>query len=307
MCPLCGNDAAKKFLRAPDRFHGRKEAYQLLRCGDCCYVWQVEPPAPEQMGVHYSGDYHRTIAKAGETAAHIRWRRHRELIKRYKSGGAILDIGCSSGAFLGTMKGSAWSLYGIEMEASTAEKARANTGAEVFVGDVMDAPFALGTFDAITSFDVLEHVYDPRAFLSRVFEWLRPGGMYFVFVPNIDSWEAQIFGSYWYGLELPRHISHFSLHSLRQLTSSLSFEEVHLRTPAITYLEPSIGYLFSAGLGRLGIKAIPLSQQKPAGVPRRLVRKALRVTLAEPLAAAASLLGAAGSIEGVFRKPRTGN
>jgi 2-polyprenyl-3-methyl-5-hydroxy-6-metoxy-1,4-benzoquinol methylase len=265
-------------------------------------VWLSDPPAPEEMGLHYSEEYHRAIAKAGETGAQDRWRRHRDLISRYKQGGAILDIGCSSGAFLGTMKGDGWKLYGIEREQTTAEKAQLATGAEVFAGDAMDAPFAGDGFDAVTCFDLLEHVYDPRAFLSRVLEWLKPGGMFFMMLPNIGSWEARAFGSYWYGLELPRHLSHFSPRSLRKLMTSLGFREVHLGTPRTSYVERSVAYLWSAGLEMLGREARPQSRPKRAGIPKRAVRKVLRVTLLEPFAAAASLAGAGGSIEGVFGK-----
>lgn len=304
-CPFCGSGATNKFLRGPDRFHLRQEIYQLMRCSDCGGVWLAEPPSPEQMGIHYSEDYHRAIAIAGEYPK--RWQKHRELIQRYKRGGAILDIGCSSGGFLTAIKSDAWKLYGIEMEQSTAEKARAATGAEVFVGDAMDAPFAPNSFDAITTFDVLEHVYRPRAFLAKVLEWLKPGGMYFVLVPNIGSWEAKAFGSYWYGLELPRHISHFSPSSLRFVARSVGFEAVELRTPPITYLERSAGYLWAAGMETLGMKATPQSQPRRVGVPERAVRKAIWMGLVSPYAALASKAGAAGSIEGVFAKPATSN
>ena len=136
------------------------------------------------MGIHYSEDYHRAIMAGGEKSAPSRWQRQRDVIARHKKGGAILDIGCSSGAFLGTMKGGSWKLYGIDMEASTAEKARAATGAEVFVGDVLDAPFPAESFDVITGFDLLEHVYHPRQFLAKVLEWLKPGGIFYAGRPQ---------------------------------------------------------------------------------------------------------------------------
>jgi SAM-dependent methyltransferase len=302
VCPLCGSRTTREFLRAPDRFHLRREIYQLMLCADCMYVWLASPPAPEEMGLHYGEDYHCAIAAAGETGVQGRWQRHGDLISRHTQGGAILDIGCSSGAFLGTMKRDCWKLYGIEMEQETAEKARSATGAQIFVGDAMDAPFASESFDAITCFDVLEHVYNPRAFLSQVREWLKPGGKFFVMLPNIESWEARAFGSYWYGLELPRHLSHFSPRSLRYLMGSLGFREVHLKTPRISYVERSVGYLCSAGLGRLGVETPPQSRPRRAGIPKRAVRKALRVALIEPFAAAASVAGAGGSIEAVFGK-----
>jgi len=302
VCPLCGSKTTREFLRAPDRFHLRREIYKLMRCEDCTGVWLADPPAPGEMGLHYSEDYHRAITKSGETVAQYRWQRHRDLISRYKQSGAILDIGCSSGAFLGTMK-HGWKLHGIEMERATAEKARLATGAEIFVGNAMDAPFAPESFDAITCFDVLEHVYNPREFLSQVMQWLKPGGMFFAMLPNIDAWEAKIFGSYWYGLELPRHTFHFSPKSLRRVMSSLGFCEVLMNTPAASHWDASMSYLYSAGLEKLGLEATPLSRPKRAGIPERLVRKALRMTLVKAFSTTASLAGAGGGIEAVFAKP----
>lgn len=303
LCLLCGSDQVTELLEAPDRFHLRKEEYRLLRCLSCTGVWVADPPPPVEMGIHYTRDYHKAIMASGEGSIASRWRFARTRIARYKQGGAVLDIGCSSGAFLCTMKGPSWELYGIEMEESTAEKARATTGARIFAGDAIAAPFLPASFDVITSFDVLEHVYSPRQFLAKVFEWLKPGGIYYATMPNIDSWEARMFGSYWYGLELPRHLSHFSPHSLRHLMNTLGFEEVVVATPPTSYLERSLGYVSSTILESLGFSATPQSNPKPRSLPWRALRKLFRMGLVTPLAQVASLACIGPSMEVVFRKP----
>jgi len=119
-CPLCSGGPVRDFLVAPDRFHLRKQMYRLLRCQSCSGVWLASPPRPMEMWQHYTEDYHKAIMTAGEGAAEARWKPQVKLIAQHKSGGAILDIGCSSGGFLSTMKNPAWKLYGIEMEESTA-------------------------------------------------------------------------------------------------------------------------------------------------------------------------------------------
>jgi len=255
------------------------------------------------MSVHYDKEYHQAITMAGEGSAFDRWRRQREHILRQKQSGAVLDLGCSSGGFLGTMKGKSWKLFGIEMEASTAEKARQATGAEVFVGDVIDAPFRAGSFDVITCFDVLEHVYDPREFLGKVRQWLKPGGIFYVMLPNIESWEMRMLRTYWYGLELPRHLFHFSPRSLRYIMNALSFREVELATPPTSYLERSAGYVVSAALESVGFSPAPQSQQRRFSFPERALRKALRLTLVACFAQLAAVAGSGPSIEAIFRKP----
>jgi SAM-dependent methyltransferase len=199
------------------------------------------------------------------------------------------------------MKGGAWRLYGIEMEASTAARARATTGAEVFVGDAVDSPFPANGFDVITCFDVLEHVYEPRQVLMKVLEWLKPGGIFYIVVPNIDSWESRIFGSYWYGLELPRHLSHFSPRSLRYLTGSLGFEETSLITRT-SYVERSMGYICSRVLGSVGVSLDPPSKLRRRSIAWRAARKVIRMGLISPFGKIASLPGSGASIEAVFTK-----
>jgi 2-polyprenyl-3-methyl-5-hydroxy-6-metoxy-1,4-benzoquinol methylase len=299
-CPLCGSSQVSDFITAPDRFHWRPEVYRIARCGTCSGAWLVDPPKPTEMSRHYDEDYHRAIANAGESR--MRWNPQHEAISKLKKGGALLDLGCSSGGFLSTMMGRSWRLYGIEMEASTAERARSRTGAEIFVGDVLEAPFVSDSFDVITCFDVLEHVYDPRQLLTKVLEWLKPGGIFYTSLPNIDSWEAQAFGSYWFGLELPRHTFHLSPRSLRPLMVALGFQEVYIRTPSTTYVERSIGYLRSALVQSLGFSPTSQAKETQRSLPWRAARKALRLTLVSAFGRMASGASRGGSMEAIFKK-----
>jgi 2-polyprenyl-3-methyl-5-hydroxy-6-metoxy-1,4-benzoquinol methylase len=302
-CPLCGRANTHFFLKAPDRFHLRREDHALWRCDSCGGVWLDAPPRPEDMGRHYSEDYHRVIAEAGETNTEQRWGGHRKVIERYKSGGSILDIGCSTGGFLSTMRGGHWKLHGIEIAAATAEKARASTGADIFVGDVLQAPFAPGSFDVITCFDLLEHVYQPPQFIAQVREWLKPGGILFTRLPNIDSWEARLFQSYWYGLELPRHLFHFSPRSLRNVMREKGFQELSVATPPVTYVELSCRYVHGEILETMGFHPESASKAATPGIPWKVVRKALRLSIVAPFGYLASMACAGGCIEAVFAKP----
>src|ERR1700728_3723131 len=302
VCPICGGAQLADLLVAPDRFHLRKQMYRLLRCQSCTGVWQTEPPTPGEMGEHYTEDYHNAIVSAGVGFAQSRWKDQVKTILRYKSGGALLDMGCSSGGFLSTMMGPAWELYGTEMEESTAERARISTGAYVFVGDAVEAPFLPASFDVITCFDVLEHVYSPRQFLAKSLEWLKPGGIFYAMMPNIDSWEARLFGPYWFGLELPRHLTHFSPRSLRYLMTELGFEEVMVQTPPISYVEHSVGYICSSIIEKIGMTPTPEATPKRRGLFFKAVRKGLRMAAFSPAARLASLAGAGPSLEAVFRK-----
>jgi SAM-dependent methyltransferase len=123
--------------------------------------------------------------------------------------GRYLDVGCGSGGALGVAHALGWKVTGIEVDEAAAAKARRFTD-ELHVGDVLTAPFASGRFDVVTAFHVLEHVPDPVAVIRRALAWLAPGGLLIIEVPNAGGLGAALFGKAWSGLELPRHLAHFS-------------------------------------------------------------------------------------------------
>ncbi len=299
-CPMCSQKHLGRLLRAPDRFHGGTDSYDLLHCPSCSLVWLDNPPPPHAMAQHYGADYDRAIAGAGEDPDH--WRERRNTVLRHKSGGSILDLGCSSGGFLASLQGPSWKLTGIEMSDAVAGTAEARSGAEVFVGDILDAPFPAGAFDVITCFHVFEHLYHPKEVLASVSRWLKPGGIFYTMMPNIDSAGARIFGSYWYALELPRHLYHFSPRSLRYLAASVGLEEVSITTHREVFIEPSFRYIGDDLLRKMGVLRVPLAQAKTPGIPWRVFRKLFRLTLRPVLTGIASLAGPGESIHAVFRK-----
>lgn len=252
------------------------------------------------MGGHYGPDYDRSVTAAGGTSGY--WQRRWDVLLQHKTGGSILDLGCSAGGFLAGLRSSAWRLHGIEMSDVTAAKARAETGAEVFVGDILEAPFPREKFDVITCFHVLEHMYQPREVLEKVFEWLKPGGMFYMIVPNIDSAGARIFGRYWYALELPRHLFHFSPKSLRTLARQMGFEEISVTTNRNVFIESSVRYIVDDAFRSSGVVRTPLAKASDPGLGFRVIRKAFRLTALPVLNRLSSFAGDGEIIQAVFWK-----
>lgn len=301
ICPICGGRDLRLFCTAPDRFLGGSTQYTLLRCA-CSFVWLHNPPPSHEMSNHYGMSYHEAITDSGEKRSSRRWSPHRRLLEGYKSSGSILDVGCSSGSFLRTLDSSRWKLFGIELDPFVAARARELTGATVRAGDVLTAKFPARSFDAITCFHFLEHAYDPRAVLKQLRIWLKPTGILCIALPNIESWEARALRSFWYALELPRHLSHFSKHSLLQLTADVGFEPLMMTTPPSSYIEPSIGYLVSSAMERF--RSSPTRGYQAAELPMtlRIVRKAFRLSAMIILRHGTSWAGRSAEIHAVFRK-----
>jgi SAM-dependent methyltransferase len=302
-CPICGQPGGREWLRGPDRFHGRREKYTLLCCRACSLVWLRRPPKAGEMHLHYTDAYHKLISAAGETSP-ARWEDRKAALTPYKQSGALLDLGCSSGSFLEFMGSESWKLYGVEMSAESARTAEERSKAQVFVGDILDAPFPRESFDVITCFDVLEHLYEPRRVMSRVGEWLKPGGIFYVLVPNVNSAEARVFGSYWHGLELPRHLFHYSPASLKFLAESAGLREVSLETQRNPAVGTSLRYVGDDAFSAVGIRRTPVAYRGEASLPWRAARKLLRMTILRGLLAMAPLVGGGESIHAIFQKEK---
>ncbi len=301
-CPCCGANNSTRWMQVPKRPRPGSGYYDLLRCYECQHTWLKNPPTPDEMGQYYGPEYHRLVGSAGESSP-VRWKRQLKAISQYKTEGAILDIGCSSGGFLSSLKNSSWKLYGIEASPATAERARTLTGGEIIAGDVIDASFEPESFDVIACSDVMEHLYDPRRVFEKVYGWLKPGGIFYVFVPNIMSWEAQTFRTHWYGLDLPRHLHHYSRKSLSALARFANLRLVRIVTPAGCYLEQSASILLNNLADKHEMKWKPIDMSGDAGLMWRVIRKGLRLSAEAIFSKAASCCGSAASIQVVFQKP----
>lgn len=300
-CPACDAAGAKPLLRVPDRLHGRQEQYTLVRCPSCSLVWLSHPPKPEDMHLHYTDAYHNLISAGGQNSPQ-RWEFRKKAIAQYKQSGALLDLGCSSGSFLEFMHGDSWKLCGIEMSPDCARTAEETSGAKVFVGDILDAPFQGASFDVITCFDVLEHLYQPREVMIKIREWLKPDGIFYVLVPNLDSSEARVFGSYWHGLEMPRHLFHYTPASLKFMAESAGLREVSLETRRNPAVGTSLRYVWDDIFRMVGVHQTPVAYRTEAGLPWRVARKIVRMTILRSLLAMAPLVAGGESIHAIFRK-----
>lgn len=98
----------------------------------------------------------------------------------------VLDVGCAFGAFLGQLPDT-WDRFGVDMSAFALATARAQIPAGHFVvSSATHLPFSR-TFDAVTAFDVLEHVPDLNAAAKTISAHLRPGGALVFVVPVYDG------------------------------------------------------------------------------------------------------------------------
>jgi SAM-dependent methyltransferase len=97
----------------------------------------------------------------------------------------VLDAGCGTGGFIRALQaeGREWQVAGVDLSPVACRLARERTGVEITEGSITALPFADGTFDAITTGDVIYHVEDVAAVLREFARCVKPGGVVLVNEP----------------------------------------------------------------------------------------------------------------------------
>lgn len=101
----------------------------------------------------------------------------------------VLDLGCNNGYGTATIAARCRSIIGADVSAAAISEARtqfADIPAQFECVDGGALPFADGSFDFVTSFQVIEHVVDVETYLAEICRVLRPGGAVLFTTPNRD-------------------------------------------------------------------------------------------------------------------------
>jgi SAM-dependent methyltransferase len=115
--------------------------------------------------------------------------------KRYRfavpwcEGRTVLDVACGVGYGSAILAEVARRVVGGDVDAESIAYARSRYGAanvEFVVLDAAALPFADDSFDAVCSFETIEHLDDREAYLREVARVLRPDGTYLVSTPRVD-------------------------------------------------------------------------------------------------------------------------
>jgi SAM-dependent methyltransferase len=143
--------------------------------------------------------------------------------------GRLLDFGCGGGEFLERMHWQGWRVTGLDACSDAVERIRSELRLPALLGSLPHRSLEPNSFDVITMWQSLEHVHDPREVLRQAYFLLAPSGKLVVAVPNIDSLPFRWFGRSWVGLDLPRHLTHFTPQTLRWMLERVGFRVIRMR------------------------------------------------------------------------------
>jgi SAM-dependent methyltransferase len=236
-CPICDTSDRSRVFRestyderrwSAASFSSRKAPeymhFRLLTCERCGLTYGSPVASPESAADAYRTASYDAAAEsrdAARTYAHY-------LRNAGFEPGAALDIGAADGAFLRELRGLGFrAIVGIEPSeapiAHAPDDVRSLIRNEMFDGSRFDE----NSFDLVTCFQTMEHVYEPRALLEEIRRILKPGGKVFLVAHDLDALSARVLGerSPIYDIE---HVQLFNASSMRYLLKLIGFSSVQV-------------------------------------------------------------------------------
>ena len=233
-CPVCLHTTHIPFMEVVDHMI-TKEQFPIVSCEKCGFHFTNPIPPKDEIGGYYKGEAYVSHSSSSKGLINrlygvVRKRTLQQKVswvKKYTSGIQLLDVGCGTGHFLNAARMGGYTITGIEPD----EDARSFALRENDVETLNQAALyelSAHSFDAITMWHVLEHVYDLRKDVERLTQLVKPGGTIFIAVPNMGAFDAQYYKSFWAAYDVPRHLYHFQEKDIRSLFNDFDFDVVEV-------------------------------------------------------------------------------
>ncbi|MDB4286122.1 class I SAM-dependent methyltransferase [bacterium] len=230
-CPSCQDEKISSTLSAKD-YTVSHQNFEIWECNNCGLRFTQHIPVEKEIGAYYQAESYIShsntskgfINRIYQTVRNFTLKQKLKLVRK-ASGmktGRLLDIGCGTGEFPGTMQNAGWEVTALEPDEGARNQAINNFGLDV---STQEALFELETdsYDVITMWHVLEHVHRLHPYLDKIHQLLRKNGTLIIAVPNFECKDQEIYGEHWAAYDVPRHLYHFSPGAMEQLLEGHGF------------------------------------------------------------------------------------
>ena len=225
LCPVCGSAGISEVFKVKDNTVSQ-EYFEIDHCRNCQLRFTQNSPTEDSIGAYYkSEDYisHTDTSKGVVNRAYRLVRnfsinQKRNLVEKSTGikKGHLLDVGSGTGHFAAAMREAGWEVMGLEPDEGARTVASKQHSLKLLSPDEL---FNLPEkkFDAITLWHVLEHVHELKKYIQTFRRILTDNGQLFIAVPNYTSYDAEKYKEYWAAYDVPRHLYHFTPHTMQWL------------------------------------------------------------------------------------------
>lgn len=171
--------------------------------------------------VYAASNYHLSLDKLSSDYSPVRFERELRLFRGFCVSGSVLDVGCSTGAFLHrliTAWPDAYRVTGTDLAGPSIDYA-AGRGIEIIATPFLEWDPRARMFDAVTFWAVMEHLDEPGKFLKKAADVIRIGGHCFILVPNVRSLAVRLLGPR-YRYIMPEHLNYFTARALARFVGN---------------------------------------------------------------------------------------
>ena len=258
-CPIC--------KQGKTRHYRTKHACDVHKCSNCgvLFVW----PQPEIIDI-YEEDYFTGATRgygyssyeSDKTAMVPTFKRYLSLLSYYAyHAGTLLDVGAATGLFVRLAKERGWNAHGIDISHFAVQEAQ-KKGIPVHQGTLTSIPHAYKNIDAITLWDVFEHIRDPHKDLKVIHSLLAPNGLLALNTPDAASLTARLLGPRWHLIIPPEHLFLFTKRALTLLLEKNGFSVIYTGRIGKSFA-PS--YILSILYGWTKLKALKDIEHRVSG------------------------------------------
>jgi SAM-dependent methyltransferase len=222
LCPICKSRRLRASYKLPE--------FTVVSCDDCGHGMTIYTEIVADAQERFRGS--RWIETRGimesvtsAMAAH----RYAEL-RAFDPGRDLLEVGCGTGEFLIAARSAGHAVIGLDLsQEAISYVRRRHPDLDVRCNAMETARLPAASVDVIAAFHVLEHVADPIGLLLQMQRLLRPGGLVYIRVPNLDTWYRRVLGRNWGGFSVD-HVSHFTGDSISRAFTAASLDILAVRS-----------------------------------------------------------------------------
>lgn len=228
---------------------------RLVQCPSCGLIQQDPKVEADKIHQLYPSDYLAVGDSSrsrggvyGKLKAILAGKAVRSISSSLPHAGTFVEVGCGNGHLMESLSRHRPDVTCIGVDIKEAQ----NLAREKFTfirGQFEDCDIAPSSADLIYFSNLLEHVADPKRFLRRCFEALKPGGRIQGVTPSTDSVDRRLFGRRWGGYHYPRHTFLYNRDNLRALMRQCGFDDPRARG-GYSFWYVSLANLLCPGHGR---------------------------------------------------------